>query len=415
MSLANFYEYFSPAYQEIFQKVVVGKDSIANMRFDSSIKRKGDTVHRFAMNIDAVRVRDITDPYADRTIDALSDSDETLTINYNKSANFQLSSKTKLQAGDLNPMAYAGAKLAQKVALAVDADILYETVNMTYDFDNGDLTTMVSDGASIALSTTTVPQMAHQLFPKLAYRNQQNNMNLCFIADTYSLGKIAQYLGGKETEYSISFLENGIAKGRNFGGAQVYCSEKLTAEAVLGMATNPTAGDTIVINGITITFRATLTTASGSAEVHIASTVDITRANLAEFLNDPSASEAEATDTGYSSLSSANLETWYQMFDSGVVATNNNTTNKLTLVARGAGRLILSETFTDATDAWDKNFIHAYYGKKGAVDVVMQEGVDSWTREEPKKRVTNVFVEALYGIKTFADGKKKGLDVLITA
>lgn len=415
MSLQNFYEYFSPAYQEIFQKVTVGKESIANMRFDSSIKRKGDTVHRFAMDIDAVRVRDITDPYADRTIDSLSDSDETLTINYNKSANFQLSSKTKLQAGDLNPMAYAGAKLAQKVALAVDADILYETVNMTFDFDTGDLTTMVSNGTPITLSTTTVPQMAHTLFPKLAYRNKQNNMNLCFIADTYTLGLIAQYLGGKETEYSISFLENGIAKGRNFGGAQVYCSEQLTAEAVLGMATNPTAGDTITINGQVITFRATLTTASGSAEVHIASTVDITRANLAEFLNDVTASEAENTDTGYSSLDATEIENWFGMFPSGVVATNDNGTNDLTLVVRGAGRLILSETFTDVTDAWDSNFIHAYYGKKGAVDVVMQEGVDMYTREEPKKRVTNVFVEALYGVKTFADGKKKGLDVLIKA
>jgi len=411
----DFYEYFAPTYQEIFQKVVVGKESVASMRFDSSIKKKGDTVHRFSLNIDGVKVRDITDTYADRTIDSLTDSDETLTINYNKSANFQLSSKDILQAGELNPMAYAGAKLAQKVALAVDSDILYETLNATYDFDNGDLTTLASDGTAITLSTTTVPQMAHSLFPKLAYRNQQNNMNLVFVADTYTLGRIAQYLGGKETEYSISFLENGISKGRNFGGAQVFCSEKLTAEAVLAMATNPTAGDTIVINGVTITFRATLTTPTGSGEVHIASTVDITRANLVEFLNDPTASEAEATDTGYSSLSSADQQTWFNMFDSGVVATNDNNANTATLVVRGSGRLILTKTLTAGGDSWSKNFIHAYYGKKGAVDVVMQEGVDAWKREEPKKRVTNVFIEALYGVKTFADGKKKFLDVLINA
>ena len=195
--------------------------------------------------------------------------------------------------------------------------------------------------------------MAHSLFPKLAYRNQQNNMNLVFVADTYTLGRIAQYLGGKETEYSISFLENGIAKGRNFGGAQVYCSEKLTAEAVLALATNPTAGDTIVINGVTITFVATLSSASGAGEVHIASTVDITRANLVEFLNDPTASEAEATDTGYSSLSSADQITWFNMFDSGVVATNDNTANTATLVVRGSGRLILTETLTAGGDsAW---------------------------------------------------------------
>lgn len=411
----DFYEYFAPTYQEIFQKLVVGKESIASMRFDSSIKKKGDTVHRFSLNIDAVRVRDISDTYADRTIDSLTDSDETLTINYNKSANFQLSSKDVLQAGELNPMSYAGAKLAQKVALAVDADILYETLNATYDFDTGDLTTLASTGTPITLSTTTVPQMAHRMFAKLGSRNQQNTMNLCFVADYYTLASIGEYLGGKQTEYSLSPFENGIMKNMSMGGAQVYCSEKLTGEAVLALATNPTNGDTIVINGVTITFVDTLSAASGAGEIHIASTVDITRANLVEFLNDPTASEAEATDTGYSSLSTADQQTWFNAFDSGLVATNDNTANTATIIARGSGRLILSETLTAGGDSWSKNFIHAYFGKKGAVDVVMQEGVDAWYREEPKKRVTNVFIEALYGIKTFADGKKKFLDVLINA
>lgn len=415
----DFFEYFVPAYQEIFQKVVVGKGSIANMRFDSSIKRKGDTVHRRILDIDGVRVRTISDTYADRTIDSLDDSDETLTINYNKSANFQLSSKDMLQASDVNPMATAGARIAKKVALAVDGDILYETLNATYDFDTGDLTTLASTGSAITLSTTTVPQMAQRMFAKLGYRNQQDNMNLCFVADHYTLSTIAEYLGGKQTEYSLSPFENGIMKAggakMNFGGAEVFCSEKLTAEAVLALATNPTDGDTLVINGVTITFVATLSASSGAGEVHIASTVDITRANLTEFLNDPTQSEAEATDTGYSSLSSADLDTWFNYFDAGLVCTNDNSANTMTIIARGSGRLVLSETLTDGNDAWSKNIIHAYYGKKGAVDVVMQEEVDTWYREEPKKRVTNVFVEALYGIKTFADGKKKFLDVLINA
>jgi len=61
------------------------------------------------------------------------------------------------------------------------------------------------------------------------------------------------------------------------------------------------------------------------------------------------------------------------------------------------------------------NVIKIHHNKKDFIDDVMQEGVDAWKREEPKKRVTNVFIEALYGIKTFSDGKKKFLDVLINA
>lgn len=404
--LQNFYEYFSPAYQEIFQKLTVGK-AVASMRFDSSIKKKGDTVHRFALNLDNVRVRNVTDPYADRTIDPISDSDELLTVNYNKSANFQMSSKDILQAGDLHPMSYAGAKIAEKVAIAVDADILYETLNASFDFDAGDLTTLSSNGTPITLNSTTVPQMAQRMRAKLKYRNQQNSMNLCFVCDEYTIASIGEYLSGKQTEYSLSPFENNRVNDMKMGGAEIYASENLTAEAVLGMAANPTNGDTLTINGATITFVST-SVGTTPGNVLIAGSADATRANLAGLINNP-----DVTSSSQVALSAANQVLFTDALQ--LVATNNDTTNKLTLVARGAGRLILAETFTDGSDTWDKNFIHSYFGKKGAIDVVMQEDVDMFTREEPKKRVTNVFVEALYGIKTFADGAKKFLDVLIAA
>ena len=376
------------------------------MRFESAIKKKGDTVHRFALNLDNVRVRNVTDPYADRTIDPIADSDELLTINYYKSAQFQLSSKDTLQAGDLHPMSYAGAKIAEKVAIAVDADILYETLNAGFDFDTGDLTTLAANGTPITLSSTTVPQMAQRMRAKLKYRNQQNSMNLCFVCDEYTIASIGEYLAGKQTEYSLAPFENNVVKDMKLGGAEIYASENLTAEAVLGMATTPTNGDTVVINGITFTFVITIGTTAGN--VLIGGSADAARANLTALINNPDVTSS--TQVAVSAANQALLQDALQ-----AVATNNDTTNKMTLVARGAGRLILTETFTDGTDTWDKNFIHCYFGKKGAIDVVMQQDVDMWTRDESKKRVTNVFVDALYGIKTFADGTKKFLDVLINA
>ena len=87
----------------------------------------------------------------------------------------------------------------------------------------------------------------------------------------------------------------------------------------------------------------------------------------------------------------------------------------MTLIGTGSGRLTVSETLTDGTDAWTLNIIHAYYGKKGAIDLVVQDMKEVDMRPTADRRGTNVFSSYLAGIKTFADGAKKFLDVHIVA
>jgi hypothetical protein len=98
-----------------------------------------------------------------------------------------------------------------------------------------------------------------------------------------------------------------------------------------------------------------------------------------------------------------------------LTATNDDTANTLTIVGTGSGRLVLSETLTDGTDAWTKNTLHAYYGKKGAIDLVVQDLKEVDMRQTADRRGTNVFSSYLAGIKTFADGAKKFLNVKIAA
>ena len=151
----------------------------------------------------------------------------------------------------------------------------------------------------------------------------------------------------------------------------------------------------------------------GDAEIHIASTVDITRANLVEWLNAAGANaEAEATDTGYSAASAADQATLTAL---RITATNDNTADTATIVAVGSGRLTVSETFTDGTDTWGNNFIHCYYGKKGQIDVVIQDEVRMKMLQEPKQDTMNILNDVLFGVKTFDDGAQRFLDVLIAA
>lgn len=402
MSLTDFKPQFDNSYQEVFQKTLVAKE-VANTRFEPTLKY-GESVERVAFDISAVRVRDVSRGVAS-TIDAIGDSSELLLINLEKEAVFHISDGEVKQAGPLNPGEKIGAEIAMKVAIDLDARVFAEVQNALYDFDNGDLTTTASTGTPITLSSTTVPQLVSRMGAKLKRKNNQLvTTNMCLVVDAYAASDITQYLLGKSIDLAGYTFKNGYTG--DVSNAQLYTSENLTGEAVLGLATQPTDGDTVVIGGITFTFKTTLGSTAGN--VLIGASADAARANLAALINAPATTTAQGV-----ALSAADQIIVQEVLK--LTATNNDTTNKMTIVGIGSGRLDLSETFTDATDAWDKNFIHSYYGKKGAIDLVVQDMKEVDMRKTADRRGTNVFTSYLAGVKTFADGSKKFLDVLIAA
>lgn len=392
---------FSNTYQEVFQKVPVAM-KIANTRLLSDLYY-GKAIERVAFDISAANVEDIT-AYTDMTSATITDSSETLNVDQNKGIMFQLSEKEMVQAGPLNPGEVIGAELAKKVGLFVDADVLYETVNAAYTFDNGDLTTGSSDGTAITLNSTTVPQMVMRLPAKLR-KNNQTATNLAFVIDSYGIADMFQYLLGKNADFVNALFQNGYVN-EQVAGAKVYVSENLTGEAVWSQAQTPADGDTVTIGGVTFTFRTTLGSTAGA--VLISGSADAARANLVALINTP------GTTTSFGvALSAADQITISKALR--LSATNNNTADTATIVGKGSGRLVLSKSMTNTNNTWSKNFIHAYFGKEGAIDVVVQKDVKADMRQEPKQPTTNIISRVLYGIKTFSDGAKKFLDVKINS
>ena len=398
--LTDFKEIFSDSYQATFNKVLVSK-VIANTRFQSGL-RSGDTVHRFIYDISGVIVRDVTN-LSDRTVDSVTDSDETLVVDQKKGTTFPISVHEKTQAGALSPAIVLGRDVAFKLATYIDADVLGEVQNADQTFDTGDLTTLVSTGVPITLSSTTVPQMVSRMPAKLKSANQIMT-NQCFVIDAYGASDVTQYLMGKSIDNSLAVFQNGYS-GPISTGAEMYVSENLTGSATLGLATQPTANDTVVIQGVTFQFVAT---PSAVGDIDLGANVDATRLNLSYGINGSGGTE----DTDWVDVSTADRAT---LTANRVVAVDSASADTLTITAKGAGRLTLSETLTDGTDAWANNGIHAYFGKKGSIDLVIQDKVDMEMREEPKQRTTNIIADALYGYKTFDDASKTFLNVKISA
>lgn len=395
--LTTFKEQFDNSYEAVFLKLLVGRD-IANTRFEADLSY-GSQLRRVKYDLSTIRVRSVTIG-ADRVVDTISDSSELITINKNVGTTFAISTREKKQAGPLNPAAVIGAKVAHKTATYVDADILAETVNAFATFDNGDLTSSSSTGTPITLSTTTVPQMVSRMPAKLKANNQVLN-NLVFVVDGYGASDVVQYLLGKNINFAESVFKNGYAGP--IMTADLYTSENLTGQALGTTSGVFSDTETLVIAGITFTMKTTLSTGPAVAgEVLIGANAAASLTNLASAIN-----LTTGSGTTYTPVSSANQ---IKLQDTlRLAATATATTLKI--VGTGSGRMVVSET--GANFVWTYDILHAYFGKKGAIDVVIQDQVDMEMRDEPKQRATNILSDVLYGVKTFYDGSQQFLDVWV--
>jgi hypothetical protein len=396
MSLTNYKTAFDNAYEEVFQKALVAK-KIANTRFQANLKY-GASVTRFAYDISGVQVRSVTRGAAS-TIDSISDSNETLTVNLEKEAVFHISDGEVTQAGPLNPGEVIGGQIALKVALDLDGRVFAEVTNAYQTFDTGDLTTLASSGTPITLSSTTVPQMVSRMPAKLRRgANMDIQTNLALVVDSYAASDIAQYLLGKNFDIAEAVFKNGYTG--DISNAQVYVSEKLKSTATLVSSADYADGETVTINGVVFTFKTTLGSTAGN--VLRGTNEATTMAALVALINAP----------GTTTANGVALSTSDQAKIAGITAATD-ASHTVTLTGVGTGRLVLSET--SGTASWTSNYIHAYFGKKGAIDLVVQDMSEVDMRKTPDRRGTNVFSSYLAGLKTFADGAKKFLDVWIAA
>ena len=168
-----------------------------------------------------------------------------------------------------------------KVATALDAFILAETVNAWAVFDTGNLTTNTANGTPITLSSTTVPQMLGQTYAKL-YSNNVDMTGLCWVLDPFAVSQIAQFPMGKELSNAGTTFKNGFSG--NLFGAEVYTSNNLTGEFTLTSTGDALTTQTLTINGVVITARAVMTTA-GDALLGANAAAMLT--NIAGLLNAP--------------------------------------------------------------------------------------------------------------------------------
>jgi hypothetical protein len=187
-------------------------------------------------------------------------------------------------------------------------------------------------------------------------------------------------------------IERGIAfVGTTFSGVDIYQTNNLRNTAVLGMATQPTADDSVTINGVVFQFVASI---GNAGDIHIGTAVDNTRLNFSVALNAPGTAIAESTEAGYTVVSTQDQDKLARLALTAVDSAGGDT---LTITANAT--LILSETLTDATDAWAAVERQLVGGNYGSIYLALPtQGMDYHEKEVSGKAGVELFMEQFYNV-----------------
>ena len=347
------------------------------------------------------------------TRQAATDTDESLVIDKEYDAAFYVKELDEIQNHLSVRVEYANQAMAA-LWKQIDGDVLGQYDQFTSTVDDGDLSG--TDGNGITITTGNVKKIFFTARRKLQKQNilldmlasfngfkrpGQDKMGVAVISPEV-MQVLLEAVDGKDTVFGDKVAMNGHAG--MFAGFNLFVSNALGWSATLALATNPTADDTITVNGVTWTFKAS---PSAAGEIDIGGSADATRALLTAAIN---GTGTQDTATTYYEVSAAN-----RLLLKNITATNDDTNNVLTLKATGWGNIVVSETLTDATDEWTaaKQIQHNLFGVAHAIDVVIQKQPNMLVKDRDGKVGKDIVTWTACGYKVFNEGKARMVDAQV--
>lgn len=215
----------------------------------------------------------------------------------------------------------------------------------------------INNGTALEVTSANILDILEEAEGKLGAFDApyETAMRACVLGPR-TVAKLRRAKSDRESRLGDSTLANGVVGP--WQGWTVVQNNNLPWSATLGLATQPTDGDTVVISGVTFTFKTTLGSTAG--QVLIGASAATARANL------KSAVEGGGTPgTDYVALSLRNQFLLYRK-------RNIACTSAANMAFTGFGDISVSETLTDATDGWSAQKVESVFMIRGAIDMVVQ-------------------------------------------
>jgi|GEM_PF-4282793 len=390
---AAFPEIWLPEMQKLRDFYTVAP-KIASFFSDAAIKY-GDKFHNPYEN------RVILETFTkgtDLSAQAYTITNEDFTIDQRKAVRVQMSRQDKKQS-----MYNLNASLARRYQASankhIDSIVLGEYANAGDDIYNDDIggagatTSCALNSGNVSRIFTAADKKLHNLT-----RGQMTSEKIAVISPA-AYEYLQLYFGGRETPAGDALYKSGASL--NAFGYQIYVSNLLTWTGTWTPTDNPSNNDTIAINGVTITFKTTLS--GGDDEVKIGAATADTLDNLVALINDPL---NRLSSANYAAFTLANAELL-----EGCVATDGTT--NATFIFKGCSDCVVASS----ADTWSAQVTHGLIGLKGFTSFALQLLPNTAWKEEPYQPSGegSFIMDFFYGYKTWVEGAKNFLDVNINA
>ena len=384
--MANNLDAFSPEYrsartQRLLKTKLIARE-IANMEEQAAL-RDGDMVHRPYYS--DVVVNDYTKG-VDVTVQDVTATDEYLVVNKSKEATVYIDEidvkQNKYDAANkyIDRMTYALKK-------DIDGAFLKEVLNANYTMSDGDMWGNAGDPITVSVAN------AFSLFTYTEAKMNANDIEDTkpwFFVITPEVKAAIQQTNLVNWFNQADAALRGTLKGMGYlgtwGNFNIFVSNNVahTNKVTMSSVAN---GDSLTINGVTISFK---TTPAAAGDCKAAD-----HAALAAMLNG-------TASTDYIDFSAADRA---KLIAAGVSAIDDGT--DVTIVTNG------TVTYAQSGVTLGGEVAHCWAGQYGCTDMVIQKDVAIQKNKEPKKTGYNYLCWTLYGVKTFTEGAKRCIDVLV--
>ncbi len=391
--------------------------AFANFRLAAGLQ-EGDTVNRQYRS--TVKAKNMAGDGGYQR-QALVTTNETLSINKVKEASFYLKKLDEIQTHLPTRQKYAYDASAA-IFNQIDGDILGQYDQYTKTLDDGTIGGTSGNGITVtANNVRTLFFTSNRLLQRqqikienaarfTGFRKEDASMTrgVALISpDVYQT--LLESLDGKDSALGDTVGINGHA-GR-YGGFDLFVTNSLGWSGRLQVGTQPTDGDTVVINGVTLTFKTTLGTTAGNLLIGASAATAIDA--LVACINDSESLSAENGGAGASTVGTLYVEPTLANRELLANMTATDGTTYMDLKATGYGFVIVSETLTAAADVWTttKQKAHLLFGVNNSIDAVIQKTPDMEVKPRDGKVGSDIVTWAAYGFKVFNEHKAMMINV----
>ena len=385
--MANNLDAFSPEYrsartQRLLKKKLIARE-IASME-EQAVLRDGDMVHRPYYS--DVVVNNYTKG-TDVTVQDVSATDEYLVVNKSKEATVYIDEidvkQNKYDAANkyIDRMTYALKK-------DIDGAFLQEVLNAEYTMSDGDMGG--TPGNPVTVSVANAFSLFTYTEAKMNANDIEDTKPWFFVITPEVKAAIQQtnlVNGFNQADAALRGTLKGMGYLGQWGNFNIFVSNNVahTNEVTVSSLA---AADTLTINGVTITFAAA-PAAAGECKPTLAA--------LKGMING-----VMATAGDYVEFAAADRA---KLLAVNAKAIDDGT--DVTIVTAG------HVDYAQSGVTLGGEIAHCWAGQYGCSDMVIQKDVAVQKNKEPKKTGYNYLCWTLYGIKTFTEGAKRCINVLV--